>query len=137
ISAFPGGDRQPAQQDSFVTSVVKVWAVSFNASAMVRYGAQLWASRSTVIPAVIAYPAAVIRSPAPSASACTPKIRPVSASATILASPRVSRLTSARATLDNASVRHRHRYPAVTASASVSPTAARAGLVNVSRGTVA
>jgi hypothetical protein len=35
---------------------VKVWAVSFSASAMVRYGAQVRASWSTVMPAVIAYP---------------------------------------------------------------------------------
>jgi hypothetical protein len=39
-----GEGDQPAQQDSFATSAVKVWAASFSASAIVSYGAQVWAS---------------------------------------------------------------------------------------------
>src|SRR5207244_1146481 len=49
-----GSSAQAAQQDSLATSRVKVCAVSFSASAMVRYGHQAAASWSMVIPAATA-----------------------------------------------------------------------------------
>src|SRR5699024_9947942 len=45
---------QEAQQESRATSRVKVWAASFNPSAMVRYGHHVLAICSTVIPACTA-----------------------------------------------------------------------------------
>ena len=49
-SLLPPVMHQAAQHESNSTSVVKLWAVSFMPSAMVRYGAHVSASSSTVIP---------------------------------------------------------------------------------------
>lgn len=45
---------QAAQQESLETSRVKVWAVSFSLSAIVRYGAQVSASSATAVSLLIA-----------------------------------------------------------------------------------
>src|SRR5215207_888019 len=87
---------QAAQQESWVTSRVKDWATWRRASLIVRYGAQVPARSSTVSPNLTAYTPASMRSPAPSARACTPRILPVWRSATSLTAPRVSWSTSAR-----------------------------------------
>lgn len=52
-----------AQQDNVATLVVKLWAASFRPSFMVRYGAQVLASWSTVQPALRAIVAASRSSP--------------------------------------------------------------------------
>jgi cytochrome c biogenesis protein CcdA len=63
-----------------------------------------------------------------------PSKRPVSACATSLTSPRASRATEARGTCVSDSTRDATGMPAEIASSSVSPTAATAGLVKVTRG---
>jgi hypothetical protein len=74
---------------------VKVWAASRSPSPTVRYGAQVSAISSTVMPCLIAYTAARMASPALGETRLTPRTRPVARWATILTRPRVSRLTRA------------------------------------------
>ena len=82
----------------------------------------------------MAYTPAVIISPAPSATACTSRMRPLAASATSLTTLRVSRFTIARGTARSGSTRQAHATPDRMSSASVRPADAIAGLVNVTRG---
>jgi hypothetical protein len=67
-----GGSRQAAQHESWAGSRRNESATSRKASLMVKYGAQVSATCSTVIRIVIAYFAASMISPAFSATADTP-----------------------------------------------------------------
>src|SRR5215207_540599 len=125
---------QAAQQESWVTSRVKDWATWRRASLIVRYGAQVPARSSTVSPNLTAYTPASMRSPAPSARACTPRILPVWRSATSLTAPRMSCSTSARGTLSSPRTRQSQSWPAATASASVMPAEASCGSVKITFG---
>src|SRR5699024_10130848 len=76
-----------AQQESCVTSLLKVWAQSLRLSTIVRYGNNSSPMACTVMRALSAITAVWISSPASPATACTPSNRPESRSATILMKP--------------------------------------------------
>ena len=91
-------------------------------------------SSRTLMPRSMAIVAARTTSPALEATTVAPSSRPVPASATSLARPRVSPLTSARGTASIGSTRVSTSSPASRATASVSPAAAMLGSVKMIRG---